>query len=77
MTIAEILDVDVILLTHLHPDHWDAKAQEVVPKDQLLLLQNEQDCQALLSRALVIFKLSRTVQGFGGLRCPPQAIEVR
>ncbi|MBJ7550523.1 MBL fold metallo-hydrolase [Marinomonas ostreistagni] len=47
MPIAEILDVDVILLTHLHPDHWDAKAQEVVSKDQLLLVQNEQDRQTL------------------------------
>lgn len=47
MSIAEILDVDVILLTHLHPDHWDVKAQKVVPKDTLLLVQNENDRQKL------------------------------
>lgn len=33
ITISEILkDVDYVLLTHLHPDHFDSKAQETIPK---------------------------------------------
>jgi L-ascorbate metabolism protein UlaG (beta-lactamase superfamily) len=43
----EILDVDAVILTHLHPDHWDEAAQNLVPKDMLIFAQNEDDAGAI------------------------------
>ena len=34
-------EVDAVLLTHLHPDHWDNKAQEMLPKNIPIFCQPE------------------------------------
>jgi L-ascorbate metabolism protein UlaG (beta-lactamase superfamily) len=39
----EILDVDAVIVTHIHPDHWDEAAIKLVPKDMLIFAQNEND----------------------------------
>jgi L-ascorbate metabolism protein UlaG (beta-lactamase superfamily) len=39
----EILDVDAVIVTHIHPDHWDEAAINLVPKDMLIFAQNEKD----------------------------------
>jgi len=39
--IDEILDgLDMVMITHVHPDHFDKKAIEVLPKDLPLVCQN-------------------------------------
>ena len=47
MPVAELLDVDAILVTHLHPDHWDEAARAQVPRDMLILAQNGEDAEAI------------------------------
>ncbi|MUP39174.1 MBL fold metallo-hydrolase [Labilibaculum euxinus] len=40
LPVSEILkDVDYILITHLHPDHFDAKAQASIPKSMPFFVQ--------------------------------------
>lgn len=39
----EILDVDAVIVTHVHTDHWDEAAIKLVPKDMLIFTQNEND----------------------------------
>jgi L-ascorbate metabolism protein UlaG (beta-lactamase superfamily) len=34
-----IQNTDFVLLTHLHPDHWDETAQQLLPKDMLIYCQ--------------------------------------
>ncbi|MBM6618651.1 MBL fold metallo-hydrolase [Bacillus suaedaesalsae] len=36
-------DVDAVIVTHLHLDHWDDEAKKVLPKDIKLFVQNEND----------------------------------
>jgi L-ascorbate metabolism protein UlaG (beta-lactamase superfamily) len=38
-----IQDIDAVIVTHLHPDHWDKAAIEALPKDIKLFSQNEED----------------------------------
>lgn len=47
MPVAELLDVDAILVTHLHSDHWDEAARAQVPRDMLILTQNGEDAEAI------------------------------
>lgn len=40
--LAELIErTDAVLLTHLHPDHWDTKAQEIIPKNMPVICQPE------------------------------------
>lgn len=42
LSIEEIIaDVDFVVLTHLHMDHWDKAAQDILPKDIPLFCQSE------------------------------------
>lgn len=36
---------DAVLVTHTHADHWDERAQELVPKDRLVLCQPEDEAK--------------------------------
>src|SRR5690625_2227457 len=38
-----ISDIDAVIVTHLHLDHWDDAAIELLPKDIKLFVQNEKD----------------------------------
>ena len=48
--IATLLDVDAIIVTHTHPDHWDDAAAKLVPKAMRIYVQNEGDAQLLQSQ---------------------------
>ncbi|HAW0372357.1 TPA: MBL fold metallo-hydrolase [Escherichia coli] len=45
-----LLDVDAIIVTHTHPDHWDEAAVAHIPKDKLIYVQNEHDEKILRSQ---------------------------
>ncbi|PWU67683.1 MBL fold metallo-hydrolase [Gracilibacillus dipsosauri] len=38
-----IIDIDAVIVTHLHYDHWDEAAKEALPKEIKLFSQNEED----------------------------------
>ena len=40
-------DVDAIIVTHLHEDHWDKGAVNYIPKATTLFSQNEEDAKVL------------------------------
>ncbi|NUU66397.1 MBL fold metallo-hydrolase [Enterobacteriaceae bacterium BIT-l23] len=48
--IATLLDVDAIIVTHTHPDHWDDAAVAQIPKDKPIFVQNGSDEQLLHSQ---------------------------
>ncbi len=46
----EIIDhIDAVIVTHLHLDHWDDVAKEVLPKNVKLFTQNEEDAKEIQS----------------------------
>ncbi|MDV6317050.1 MBL fold metallo-hydrolase [Idiomarina sp. HP20-50] len=47
LTLCEILDVDAVIVTHTHPDHWDEVAVQKIPKDTLIFVQHEGDANVL------------------------------
>jgi L-ascorbate metabolism protein UlaG (beta-lactamase superfamily) len=40
-------DLDAVILTHLHLDHFDEAAQKVLPKDIKMFVQNEEDAHKI------------------------------
>ncbi|MCT4327735.1 MBL fold metallo-hydrolase [Chryseobacterium indologenes] len=45
----KLMDYDALIVTHLHPDHWDEVAVKNLPKDKPLYSQNQQDAQIIKS----------------------------
>ncbi|EPD8213128.1 MBL fold metallo-hydrolase [Yersinia enterocolitica] len=50
VSIEHLLNVDAIIVTHTHPDHWDEAAQNAVPKAKKIFTQNEIDAVLLRSQ---------------------------
>lgn len=43
ISMSEILDIDAVMVTHLHRDHWDDAAKDAIPKDMPIYTQNARD----------------------------------
>lgn len=43
VTVEDVLKADAIILTHLHADHWDPAARNLVPRDMPIFTQDEAD----------------------------------
>jgi L-ascorbate metabolism protein UlaG (beta-lactamase superfamily) len=60
--LATLTDVDAVIVTHLHLDHWDEAARRVLPRSLPLFAQNEADAQAIRADG---FKDVRTLAAHG------------
>lgn len=63
----EILNVDAVILTHDHMDHWDETAQQVIPKDKPLFTQNERDRDTVRSAGFTDVRVLDTPLDFRGI----------
>lgn len=60
----DLLDVDVVVVTHTHPDHWDAAAAALLPREVPLLVQNTGDAEIIAA------------EGFTDVRVMDEPVEV-
>lgn len=51
--VSTLVDVDAVIVTHTHPDHWDEAAVNFIPKDKLIFVQNEQDAELIRSSGFI------------------------
>lgn len=49
-SIEEIVDVDCVIVTHIHPDHWDEYAENAITKDMKIFVQSELDKNYLIQK---------------------------
>lgn len=45
ISLDQIINVDAVILTHLHLDHFDDTAQKLLPKDMKMFVQNEEEAK--------------------------------
>lgn len=61
VSVDTLLDVDAIIVTHTHPDHWDDAAASVIPKSMPIYVQNDNDEALLRSQGFTqLHQLSET-----------------
>ena len=48
--IEKIIDVDAVIITHIHPDHWDEFAEKNLNKNIKIFVQSELDKKYILSK---------------------------
>lgn len=67
MQMDEILDVDAVIVTHTHPDHWDEVAVNSIPKDKLIFVQHEADANVLKKQGFTNLRLLTENTDFEGM----------
>ncbi len=65
---AEILDgVDAVIVSHTHLDHWDEAAQQVIPKEMPLFVQDEKDAADIRAEGFTNVTVMNPSAEFGGV----------
>ncbi|GKX61593.1 MBL fold metallo-hydrolase [Pragia fontium] len=67
VSLETLLDVDAIIVTHTHPDHWDDAAAHLIPKDKLIFVQNKNDEKILLSQGFTNLNVLTELTTFDGV----------
>lgn len=69
MPIEELLaDVDAVVLTHTHEDHWDEAAQKAIPKNIPFYVQNEEDASLIRQQGFTNVRVMKPTDEFGGIK---------
>lgn len=71
----KIVDVDAVIVTHTHDDHWDAAAIAAIPKTLPVFAQHEADAALLRSQDFRICACCRQTANLPACACrkPPPA----
>lgn len=63
-----ISNVDSVILTHLHLDHWDDAAKERLPKDIKIFVQNEEDELEIRNAGFENVEVLQEASSFGDIQ---------
>ncbi|MGL5812737.1 MAG: MBL fold metallo-hydrolase [Aeromonas sp.] len=68
LPMATLLDVDAVIVTHDHLDHWDPVAAQLVPKHLPLFVQHQQDADTMRASGFEDVRLLGEHGEFAGIR---------
>jgi L-ascorbate metabolism protein UlaG (beta-lactamase superfamily) len=63
-----IKDIDAVIVTHLHYDHWDEAAKNALPKEIKLFAQNEEDAEEIRNAGFQNVEVLQEDTVFEGIR---------
>ena len=63
----DLLQVDAVIVTHTHEDHWVETAKRVVPKDLPVFVQNESDADAIRESGFTDTRVLTENSSFDGI----------
>ncbi|MNS87477.1 metal-dependent hydrolase [compost metagenome] len=68
MTKEEIIDVDAVIVTHLHEDHWDEEARKILPKTLPIFAQNDADAATIRDQGFSDVRVVSDTSSFNGVQ---------
>jgi L-ascorbate metabolism protein UlaG (beta-lactamase superfamily) len=68
MPAADITDVDAVIVTHLHTDHWDNAAKAQLKKSLPLFAQNDEDAAAIQEAGFTDVRVLTERSEFNGVK---------
>lgn len=68
MTKEEIIDVDAVIVTHLHEDHWDEEARKALPKGLPIHAQNDADAEIIRGQGFTDVRVLSATSSFNGVQ---------
>ncbi|BDH44183.1 hypothetical protein TUM12370_02270 [Salmonella enterica subsp. enterica serovar Choleraesuis] len=69
--VSEIIDVDAVIVTHTHADHWDAAARALIPRDMYIFVQNASDMSELQEDGFTNLHIIGEDNDFFGIKLTP------
>jgi len=67
ISIDQLINVDAVIVTHLHVDHFDEVAKEVLPKAIKMFVQNEEDAKEIKSAGFTNVEILQEDTVFEGI----------
>ena len=71
LPVEEIVQADAVIVTHIHPDHWDETAKAALSKDIPLFTQNEEDAASIRKDGFSDVRVMGEGSTFRGVRLDP------
>ena len=71
LPVEDIVQADAVIITHIHPDHWDEAAIAALPKDIPLFAQNENDAADIRKSGFTDVRVIGEDSAFHGVRLSP------
>ncbi|MNH55760.1 metal-dependent hydrolase [compost metagenome] len=68
MPVSTLVDVDAVIVTHTHIDHWDEAAQRALPKTMPIFAQNGADADTIRSQGFSDVRILGADTLFKGVR---------
>ena len=68
MPLGNIIEVDAVIMTHLHSDHWDDAAKVRLPKSLPLFAQDERDAAQIRSAGFTDVRVLTDTSEFNGVK---------
>lgn len=68
LTVEQLADVDAVVVTHLHTDHWDDEAAAILDKKLPLFAQNDEDAAHIRSQGFQDVRTLTENTEFQGIR---------
>lgn len=67
-SVEEVIKADAVIVTHLHLDHWDDGAKQLVPKMMPIFAQNEEDAASIRNDGFTDVRVLTDDTVFNGTR---------
>lgn len=68
MPLSEAMKADAVVVTHIHPDHWDEAAKQSLPKNIPIFAQNKEDAQSIRNDGFTDVRVLTDTTVFNGVR---------
>jgi L-ascorbate metabolism protein UlaG (beta-lactamase superfamily) len=68
VSLEDIINVDAVIVTHLHSDHWDDAAKARLPKSLPLFAQDESDASQLRDAGFTAVRVLTETSEFNGVK---------
>lgn len=68
MPIERIVDVDAVIVTHLHSDHWDDAAKTGLRKSMVIFAQDDEDAAQIKQQGFTDVRVLTETTEFNGVR---------
>ncbi|WP_312269306.1 MBL fold metallo-hydrolase [Pseudescherichia sp.] len=67
VAVDELLNVDAVIVTHTHLDHWDEAAQQIIPKDKTIFSQHEADAALIREQGFTDVRVLKLKNNYAGI----------
>ncbi|EHW2068271.1 MBL fold metallo-hydrolase, partial [Salmonella enterica subsp. enterica serovar Havana] len=67
VAVDELMNVDAVIVTHTHLDHWDEAAQQLIPKNKTIFSQHDADAALIRAQGFTDVRVLQDENHYAGI----------